>query len=308
MKYFKLIEELDIDGDKNPDGFLINLCTLDKNNNIIYLKSKYLTFLQYNKLKLKKGGVNSTTTTNPNTNIIIHRSMLIKNPNIITIITTANPNHVVVIVDDDDKNDKEKDDKNLPDKKELTPAQLRDLAQKTINSDNTNQITPEIKRQLITIANSKNDKDLMISELEKKIDTIDRDNQNQRINDIKQMQMIQHMQLMNISNQVNNNNNNNNTTDNSFSSYFMSGLGFGIGAGVARLLLGSFMSHPYYSYDYGFGADYYYPNYYENTTIIEQNYFTDNSTNIDVNGEVGDVGDFGGDFGDVGDFGGDFDF
>ena len=49
MKYFKLIEELDIDGDKNPDGFLINLCTLDSNKNIIYLKSKYMTFEEYYK-------------------------------------------------------------------------------------------------------------------------------------------------------------------------------------------------------------------------------------------------------------------
>lgn len=272
MKYFKLIEELDIDGDKNPDGFLINLCTLDKNNNIIYLKSKYMTFNKY--IKNKKWGSDN------NNNIIIHRSIIIKNPDIIFILTKNNPTRTIIIVDDD--KDKEPEKKlNLPENKELTPAELRNIAKTTIASDKNNSLLPDIKKQLIFIANTKDDKDLIIKELERKIDTIDRNNQDQKINDIKQMQMIQHMQLMNISNQINDNNNNNNSYFGNFASSLVTGFGIGLGSGLASLLIHSFISHPYYSYDYGFSADHYYPNYYENTTIIEKNYFINNEVNID---------------------------
>ena len=260
MKYFKLIEELDIDGDKNPDGFLINLCTLDKNN-IIYLKSKYLTFVEYNKLKLKKKGGSENSN-----NIIIYRSMLIKNPDIINIFTSANPNRTIIIVNDDDK-------KLLPEKKELNPSQLRELAQKTIDTDTNNKISPQIKKQLKTIAHTKNDKDLIITELEKKIDTVDKDNEAQKNNDIKQMKMLQHMQLMNMSNQAKNNDNNNNNGD-SFFSNMMSGLGIGFGVGIgsalATSLFSSFMSGSFFSYDYGFNAEDYYPNFYDNSSIIEE--------------------------------------
>ena len=300
MKYltFKLIEELDIDGDKNPDGFLINLCTLDKNNNIIYLKSKYITFADYN--KIKKGGNGNSV------KITIKRSAFFKNPDLIKQLSASSKNIEIIFQDDDDEKIEEK--KDLPEKVELKPSQLRKIAKETIQSDKNNELAPEIKRQLQTIVTTKNDNDLIISELKTKIEIMDRDNQNQKINDIKQMQMLQHMQLMNISNQ--NQNQNQSQNSGGFWSNFYSGLGWGAGMGFTHLLFGSLMVHPYYSYNYGFYPDYYYPGFYDHTTIIQENYFIDNSVeNIDygdVNVDVGDTygdTDIGDSFGDVGDIG-----
>ncbi len=66
--YYYLVQHLDIDGDKNPDGFLITKYKIDKNNNRIFLKSKYVNTLLLNKVvdkfqkklsKKIKGGADS---------------------------------------------------------------------------------------------------------------------------------------------------------------------------------------------------------------------------------------------------------
>jgi hypothetical protein len=43
-KRYYLVEPLDIDGDKNPDGFLVSQYRIDKYGNKIFLKNKYVTF------------------------------------------------------------------------------------------------------------------------------------------------------------------------------------------------------------------------------------------------------------------------
>jgi len=55
-KFYYLFQHLDIDGDKNPDGFLITKYKIDNNNNRIFLKSKYVTNVLFNKFinNLKK--------------------------------------------------------------------------------------------------------------------------------------------------------------------------------------------------------------------------------------------------------------
>ena len=63
-KFYYLFQHLDIDGDKNPDGFLITKYKIDNNNNRIFLKSKYVTNVLFNKfinnlkkkVEKKKGG------------------------------------------------------------------------------------------------------------------------------------------------------------------------------------------------------------------------------------------------------------
>jgi len=53
-KYYYLIEDIDIDGDTKPDGFLITRYKIDKkNNDKIFLKSKYVSFQNFKK-KLNK--------------------------------------------------------------------------------------------------------------------------------------------------------------------------------------------------------------------------------------------------------------
>lgn len=47
-KFYYLIEPLDIDGDKNNDGFLISQYKLTKNNHKIFTKNKYMTFNDFN--------------------------------------------------------------------------------------------------------------------------------------------------------------------------------------------------------------------------------------------------------------------
>ena len=60
-KRYYLIEPIDIDGDKNPDGFLISQYRINKAGNRIFLKNKYITFDNLKKYKdkiakMQKGG------------------------------------------------------------------------------------------------------------------------------------------------------------------------------------------------------------------------------------------------------------
>lgn len=59
VKKYYIVEPIDIDGDKNNDGFLVSQYKFDKYNNKIFLKNKYITF---SKLKsyIKKGGQGQT--------------------------------------------------------------------------------------------------------------------------------------------------------------------------------------------------------------------------------------------------------
>lgn len=60
-KFYYLIEDIDIDGDKNSDGFLITKYKIDKKTlDKIFIKSKYVSFEKYKKIiKKNKGGDNS---------------------------------------------------------------------------------------------------------------------------------------------------------------------------------------------------------------------------------------------------------
>lgn len=64
MKYNYLIEEIDIDGDKNPDGILMTKFKIDKYCDKIFIKSKYISKEKVDKvmshfsLKKTKGGFN----------------------------------------------------------------------------------------------------------------------------------------------------------------------------------------------------------------------------------------------------------
>ena len=68
-KLYYIIEEIDIDGDKNNDGMLISQYRLDKYGDKIFLKNKYVSFNDYYKhvKNLKKGGQiqNMNIDTNP---------------------------------------------------------------------------------------------------------------------------------------------------------------------------------------------------------------------------------------------------
>lgn len=70
-KFYYLIEEIDIDGDTKSDGFLITKYKIDKKNkDKIFLKSKYVSFQNFNKKlniieKSLKGGINKKIN-NPN--------------------------------------------------------------------------------------------------------------------------------------------------------------------------------------------------------------------------------------------------
>jgi hypothetical protein len=72
IKKYYIIEPLDIDGDKNPDGFLISQYKLDKNNNKIFLKNKYVKYSNLNNYN-KKGGASrkSNKKQQPNQNLIV---------------------------------------------------------------------------------------------------------------------------------------------------------------------------------------------------------------------------------------------
>ena len=74
IKKYYIIEPIDIDGDKNPDGMLVSQYKFDRYKNKIFLKNKYIT---YAKLKnyIKKGGRSSIIQQHqkqhPNQNLIV---------------------------------------------------------------------------------------------------------------------------------------------------------------------------------------------------------------------------------------------
>ena len=70
VKKYYIIEPLDIDGDKNPDGFLISQYKIDKNNNKIFLKNKYVTYSKLNTY-IKKGGLSSRKSKKQSNNKLI---------------------------------------------------------------------------------------------------------------------------------------------------------------------------------------------------------------------------------------------
>lgn len=47
IKFYYLVEPIDIDGDKNSDGFLISQYKLTKNNHKIFTKNRYMTFKDF---------------------------------------------------------------------------------------------------------------------------------------------------------------------------------------------------------------------------------------------------------------------
>jgi len=58
-RFYYLIEELDIDGDKQSDGFLISQYKLDRYKNKIFTKNKYVTFKDF-KSYIQKFNENKT--------------------------------------------------------------------------------------------------------------------------------------------------------------------------------------------------------------------------------------------------------
>ena len=72
-KIFYIIEPIDVDGDKIPDGFLASQYRIDKYGNKIFLKNKYITFSNLKNRIQKKGGSekNSDIKLKPNNNDVI---------------------------------------------------------------------------------------------------------------------------------------------------------------------------------------------------------------------------------------------
>ena len=56
-KLFYIIEPIDVDGDKIPDGFLASQYRIDKYGNKIFTKNKYITFTALKSKIAKKGGI-----------------------------------------------------------------------------------------------------------------------------------------------------------------------------------------------------------------------------------------------------------
>jgi len=68
---YYLIEPIDIDGDKNPDGFLVSQYRIDKKGNKIFLKNKYITYKLFKeKIKSKTGGKNNVKNIPPQSNVV----------------------------------------------------------------------------------------------------------------------------------------------------------------------------------------------------------------------------------------------
>jgi len=67
-KLFYIIEPIDVDGDKIPDGFLASQYRIDKYGNKILTKNKYITFTALKSKIAKKGGIKVPPTANPNNN------------------------------------------------------------------------------------------------------------------------------------------------------------------------------------------------------------------------------------------------
>ena len=55
-KLFYIIEPIDVDNDKIPDGFLASQYRIDKYGNKIFTKNKYITFANFKSRINKKGG------------------------------------------------------------------------------------------------------------------------------------------------------------------------------------------------------------------------------------------------------------
>jgi hypothetical protein len=55
-KLFYIIEPIDVDNDKIPDGFLASQYRIDKYGNKIFTKNKYITFTDFKSRINKKGG------------------------------------------------------------------------------------------------------------------------------------------------------------------------------------------------------------------------------------------------------------
>ena len=58
-RVFYIIEEIDVDGDNIPDGFLASQYRIDKYGNKIFLKNKYITFADLKSRVKSKGGAKS---------------------------------------------------------------------------------------------------------------------------------------------------------------------------------------------------------------------------------------------------------
>ena len=59
-KLFYIIEPIDVDGDKMPDGFLASQYRIDKYGNKIFTKNQYITFTDLkSRINKKKGGITS---------------------------------------------------------------------------------------------------------------------------------------------------------------------------------------------------------------------------------------------------------
>ena len=75
-KRYYLIEPIDIDGDKNPDGFLVSQYRINKNGNRIFLKNKYVTFKKLKTFadktaKLQGGEIKIPSNQIPNNMIVL---------------------------------------------------------------------------------------------------------------------------------------------------------------------------------------------------------------------------------------------
>ena len=73
-KLFYIIEPIDVDGDKNPDGFLASQYRIDKYGNKIFLKNKYITFAAFNTRLNKNGGAKKKTAPKPKRKLIKNKT------------------------------------------------------------------------------------------------------------------------------------------------------------------------------------------------------------------------------------------
>ena len=71
-KVFYIIEPIDVDNDKIPDGFIASQYRIDKYGNKIFLKTKYITFKDFKSKIGKKGGmINNNKLQNNNDNVVV---------------------------------------------------------------------------------------------------------------------------------------------------------------------------------------------------------------------------------------------
>jgi hypothetical protein len=71
-KFYYIIEEIDINGDKQSDGFLISQYKIDKQNNKIFTKNKYVTYEKFKSVmqKYNKGGFAKPILPNNNNEVV----------------------------------------------------------------------------------------------------------------------------------------------------------------------------------------------------------------------------------------------